>query len=267
MTTSADVPDAPPLIAQRREHTLVLTLNRPERRNALSRALVDALHAQIQPLAEPGDLRAVILTGAGERAFCAGADLREREGMSDAEVLRFLDDLNGLMNTLAELPIPVIAAINGFALGGGLELALACDLRVACADAVVGLTETRLGIIPGAGGTQRLSRLVGPGRAKSLIFTGRRLDAMRAMELGLLDDVVPADELQDRAWDLADEIAQAAPLAIAQAKRAIDLGWQRPLHEGLQVEREAYLPLLDTADRLEALEAFRERRAPQFRGC
>ncbi|TVQ97526.1 MAG: enoyl-CoA hydratase [Deltaproteobacteria bacterium] len=254
------------LLHERLEGTALLTLHRPERRNALSRQLVLDLQHALDALGPDPDVRAIILTGAGDRAFCAGADLRERESMSDAEVNEFLDQLRTLMDTLAQLPKPTIAAINGFALGGGLELALACDLRIAADNATLGLTEVRLGIIPGAGGTQRLTRLLGPGKAKELILTARRLPARQALDIGLVNDVCTPDDLRHHAIDLADEIAQAAPLAVAQAKHAIDEGSQRPLHEGLDIERQAYAPLLHTRDRVEALEAFRERRAPRFEG-
>jgi methylglutaconyl-CoA hydratase len=236
-----------------------LTLARPEAANALSRALVADLRAALAELRREDSLAAVVITGAGDKAFCAGADLKERRGMG-------LGDLNALMDEVAAFPRAVIAAINGAAFGGGLELALAADLRIAAAGASVGLTEVRLGIIPGAGGTQRLSRLVGVARAKELILTGRRLDAAAALALGLVSQVVPAADLPAAAAALAAEIALGGPLAVAQAKRAIDDGFGRPLAEGLAVERAAYQVVLASADRNEGLAAFAEKRRPRWQG-
>ncbi len=248
------------LIEERAHGARILTLNRPEARNAFSRALVDELRAAV---AASTQARLVVLTGAGDKAFCAGADLKERRGMSTEETRRFLDDLNALMNEVAALPALTLAAINGAAFGGGCELALACDLRAAVPDAQIGLTEVTLGIIPGAGGTQRLARLVGPSRAKELIALGRRLGAADALAIGLLSDV--GDPL---AWAerLAAQLANTAPLAVAAAKRAIDEGAHLPIAEGLAVERRWYETTLGTEDRREGLRAFAEKRPPVFRG-
>jgi len=177
-----------------------------------------------------------------------------------------LDELGALMNQVAAFPRAVIAAINGAAFGGGLELALAADLRLAADSAQLGLTEVRLGIIPGAGGTQRLARLCGVAVAKELILTGRRLDAAAALALGLVGRVVPAADLMSAAAALAAEIAQGGPLAVAQAKRAIDEGFGRPMAEGLAVERAAYEVVLTSEDRNEGLAAFAEKRSPVWRG-
>ena len=240
-------------------------LARPEASNALSRALVDALDAAVASVAGDPSVRAVVVTGLG-KAFCAGADLKERRGLTLDETRAFLDRLNGVLDGVAGLRCPVVAAINGAAFGGGLELALACDLRVAAEGAAMGLVETRLGIIPGAGGTQRLTRLVGAARAKEAIFTGRRLDAATARAWGVVSEVVPDVELEAAASRLAEEIAGAAPLAVAAAKTAIDGGDGLALRDGLALERRCYETVLVTADRNEGLAAFAEKRRPVFQG-
>ena len=243
-----------------------LTLARPDAANALSGALVTELRAALARLRGQAALAAVILTGAGDRAFSAGADLKERRAMTLGQTRTFLTDLNALMDEVASFPRAVIAAINGVAFGGGLELALAADLRLGAEGAQLGLPEVRLGIIPGAGGTQRLSRLCGVAVAKQLILTGRRVDAQTARQLGLVGAIVPAGELLAAAHALASEIAGAGPLAVAQAKRAIDEGYGRPLAEGLAVERAAYDVVLESEDRNEGLAAFAEKRHPVWKG-
>ena len=246
-----------------------VTLQRPEAANAFSQALVADLRSALAALrAEPevATLAAVILTGAGDRAFSAGADLKERRGMTLSQTRTFLSELNGLMEDVAGFPRAVIAALNGAAFGGGLELALAADLRIAAEGIQLGLTEVRLGIIPGAGGTQRLSRLCGVAVAKELILTGRRLDAATALRLGLVGAVVPAEQLLSAARSLAAEIAQAGPLAVQQAKRAIDEGFGLPMAEALAAEQAAYDVVLASEDRNEGLAAFAEKRKPIWRG-
>jgi methylglutaconyl-CoA hydratase len=257
------------VLVERRERAAFVTLNRPDAANALSKALVSALEAVFGELAaqlkKGDDLRAVVLTGTG-KAFSAGADLKERRAMTLEQTWGFLDELNRLMNAVAAFPRPVVAAINGAAFGGGLELALACDLRIAADTAELGLTEVRLGIIPGAGGTQRLTRVAGVAAAKELILTGRRVRAQRAYALGIVSDVVPAETLADAAGKLADEIAAAGPLALAAAKRAIDSGVGLPLADGLALEAACYEEVLASDDRNEGLAAFAEKRAPVFKG-
>ena len=204
-----------PLTLTRDGAIAVLTLNRPDRMNAVDTALLAALRAAVDACWGDRAIRAVIVTGAGEKAFCAGADLKERAGMTPDEVRRFLKGIREAMSELENLPKPVIAAVNGLALGGGTELALACDIRLAADTATMGLTETTLAIIPGAGGTQRLPRLVGKGRAKELIFTGRKVDAAEALAIGLVEEVVPAAGLMDRARALAARIVEnTGPVAI-----------------------------------------------------
>jgi methylglutaconyl-CoA hydratase len=251
---------------ERRGGALFVTMNRPEAANALSKGLVTALADTFEAAAHEDDLRAVVLTGGGDKAFCAGADLKERRGMTLAETWSFLDELNALMNAVAAFPRPVIAALNGAAFGGGLELALACDIRIAAVTAELGLTEVRLGIIPGAGGTQRLARLAGIAAAKELILTGRRVSATRAYGLGIVSEVVPAEALPGAAERLVREIASAGPLATAAAKRAIDGGIELPLEDGLALEAKCYEEVLASEDRNEGLAAFAEKRPPHYKG-
>ena len=257
------------VLVERRERAAFVTLNRPDAANALSKDLVSGLEAVFSELAalikKGDDLRAVVLTGTG-KAFSAGADLKERRAMTLEQTWGFLDELNRLMNAVAVFPRPVVAAINGAAFGGGLELALACDLRIAADTAELGLTEVRLGIIPGAGGTQRLTRIAGVAAAKELILTGRRVRAQRAYALGIVSDVVPTEILTDAAGKLAEEIAAAGPLALAAAKRAIDSGVGVPLADGLALEAACYEEVLASDDRNEGLAAFAEKRAPVFKG-
>lgn len=240
-------------------------MSRPEAANALSRRLVSELRSAVGAIAADRAVRAVVVTGAG-KAFSAGADLKERRGFTLDETRAFLDELGATLRELAALPCPVIAAINGAAFGGGLEVALACDLRIAAEGAPMGLVETRLGIIPGAGGTQRLARLIGVARAKELIFTGRRFDAAAARAWGIVQDVVPPEELGAATARLAAEIAASGPLAVAQAKSAIDEGIDGSLADGLAVERRHYEVVLASADRDEGLAAFAEKRTPVFHG-
>jgi enoyl-CoA hydratase/carnithine racemase len=242
------------------------TIQGEARRNSLTMALLREGAEHLARAAADRSLRVVVLRGAGARAFCAGADLKERAGMSDAEVAAFHAALRALLDGLAALPQPVVAALNGAALGGGLELALACDLRIAAEGIEVGLPEVGLGIIPGGGGTQRLPRLVGVARAKELILTGRRVPAAEALALGLVTAVVPPGRLDEEALALAARVARNAPVSLRQAKRAIDGGLHLPLAEGLALEHRLYQDCLPTEDRREALRAFAEKRPPVFTG-
>lgn len=255
------------LIARSAEHGIVtLTLKRPESANALSRELLDTLYGHLEDLRFDTSARVVIITGAGEKAFCAGADLKERKGMSEPEVRRAVDRIRRTIHAVAGLPQPVIAALNGVAFGGGTELALAADLRIASENARLGLTETSLAIIPGAGGTQRLPRLVGVAKAKELIFTARRINAAEAVQIGLVNEVVAPDKLLARAREVAEEIAGNGPIAVRQAKWAVERGMDVDLATGLRVEEEAYERVIPTNDRLEGLQAFAEKRKPVYRG-
>ena len=242
-----------------------LTLNRPDAMNALNGPLVDSLWHAFWALNARDDVRVVILTAAGDRAFCVGADLKERSRMSESDVRQRLRSYRGTFRAIETLNKPVICAINGWALGGGLELALACDLRIVAQEAKVGLTELRLGVIPGAGGTQRLPRLVGAARAKELIFGAERLGADDAVRLGVVNRVAPRAELLDRTREWAREIAKAAPIALSQAKIAIASGLETDLETGLELEAQAYAVTIPTEDRLEGLAAFAEKRDPVWR--
>lgn len=238
-------------------------INAPERRNALGRAVVEGLLTVAHRVAAERTVRAVVLAGEGP-GFCAGADLKERQGMPEAEVRAFVGLLNEAFDTIAASPKVWIAALHGVVLGGGLELALACDLRVAQTDTVLGLPEARLGILPGAGGTQRLPRLIGIARAKELILTGMRIGTPRAYELGLINRVA-TDHLAGAA-ELAADVVRCAPISLTQAKRAIDHGFDLPIEAGLRWERACYAVTIPTRDRVEALNAFAEKRTPEFTG-
>lgn len=252
-----------PVRFSRDDHVATITLENPPA-NALSRALVEQLEGILEALAEDDETRAVILTGSGEKAFCAGADLKERKTMSPEEVATLVPRLQALTNLVADVPVPTIAAINGVAFGGGLELALACDIRIASSTASMGLTETSLAIIPGAGGTVRLPRLVGTGRARELIYTARRIDSNEACRIGLVQEIAEPEMLMPVASEMAERIAKNGPLAIRAAKRVLS-------HESqdadlFAAEQEAYRSIIDSKDRLEGLSAFAEKRPPEYRG-
>lgn len=251
-----------------RDHVALVTLQRPEVMNALSFDTLGRLGELLQQLRGDATVRAVVFTGAGDRAFCAGADLKERAGFTEAQTRAFVARIGDTFEAVAALPMPTIAAVNGVAFGGGCELALACDLRLLARPAQIGLTETALAIIPGAGGTQRLPRVVGMARAKELIFTARRVPAEEALRLGLANEVCEPAELLPRARAVALAIAANGPLAVRAAKEAIDLAdGGLDLAARLRREREIYLArVLPSADRLEALAAFRDRRPPRFEG-
>jgi enoyl-CoA hydratase/carnithine racemase len=241
----------------------VWTMNGEQRRNALSRALVQALAENVARVSGSSHAtRAVVLTGAGHKAFCAGADLKERATMTQDEVRQFLDTLRQTFRALELSDCVFIAYVNGAAFGGGTELALACDLRVISPEGELGLTEVKLGIIPGAGGTQRLPRLIGRGAAKELILTGRRVIAAEALSLGLVNRIGSLDD----ARALAKQVCENAPIAVAAAKHAIDEGAALGLDAALALEHEKYALTLTTEDRLEGLKAFAEKRPPVFRG-
>lgn len=243
----------------------VLRLNRPEVHHALNRPLLYQLGQYLEEM-EKEKTRAVVITSTGEKAFCAGADLKERQKMSEDEVRQYLTLIRRIFFQIESLYCPVIAAIEGIALGGGMELALACDFRIAGKNAVFALPETSLGIIPGAGGTQRLSRIAGITAAKELIYTAKRIDAETANSFGIVSKVTEPGEALYEAFRMAEEIAKNAPLAVWQAKLAIQEGY--PLELGLAMEKEAYAyeHLIPTKDRLEGLRAFQEKRKPRFRG-
>ncbi len=244
----------------------ILTLNRPKVMNSFSFELLRALRDAVEDLRFNKDIRVIIITGAGEKAFCSGADLKERATLTPVQVKEFIFTIRNLFTSIEQLPKPVIAAVNGIALGGGTELALACDIRIASKTASMGLTETRLAIIPGAGGTQRLPRLVGKGKAKELIFTGRRVDAQEALDIGLVNQICEPAELLDECRKMAAMICETGPIAIEQAKYAINYGLETDLSTGLALESNAYWVTIPSKDRLEGLAAFREKRKPVYTG-
>jgi methylglutaconyl-CoA hydratase len=264
----SDVPDCPELVSMRREGDLVwLTIERPEVMNCLSFPTLKRLRTLCEQLREDLSVRCVLITGAGEKAFCAGADLKERKQMPAERVPDFVRNIRRTMDDVEALPQPTIAVVNGFAFGGGTELLLACDLRVAVTGAKFGLTEVSLAIIPGAGGTQRLPRLIGKSRAKDLVLTGRRIDAVEAERIGLVNRLAEPGQLEETARELAGSIASNGPVAVRAAKDAIDRGSELPMAEGLAIEAECYERTLPTQDRLEALAAFAEKRRPNFKGA
>lgn len=264
----ADVPDLPELVSVRRAEGLVwLTIERPQVMNCLSFPTLKRLRTLCEELRADDSVRCVLITGAGEKAFCAGADLKERKSMPKERVPDFVRNIRRTMDDFESLPQPTIGVVNGFAFGGGSELLLACDLRVAAPHAQIGLTEVTLAIIPGAGGTQRLPRLVGKSRAKDLILTGRRLGVEEAERMGLLNRVAEPGQLEACATELAEQIAGNGPVAVRAAKAAIDQGCELDLAAGLELEARCYERTLPTEDRLEALAAFAEKRKPVFRGC
>jgi len=239
------------------------TINGEAKRNALSRAMVAELAQHVARVSSSDrSVRAVVLTGAGTKAFCAGADLKERATMSEGDVRSFLDTLRSTFRAIELSDCAFIAFINGAAFGGGTELALSCDLRVMDEAAEMGLTEVKLGIIPGGGGTQRLPRLIGKGAAKDLILTGRRVGAEEALRLGLVNRVGEFDD----AMHLAKNIVENAPIAVGLAKHAIDEGMHLDLDAALALEQQFYQRTIGTEDRLEGLKAFAEKRPPVFKG-
>jgi enoyl-CoA hydratase/carnithine racemase len=243
-----------------------IILNRPEVMNAVNFQLCHELDECLNRLRFDPAVRVLIITGAGDKSFCAGADLKERAGLSPEQVKAFIFTIRRIFDDIEQFSKPVLAAVNGVALGGGTELALAADIRIAAENASLGLTETRLAIIPGAGGTQRLPRLVGKGKAKELIFTGRRVDAQEAMRIGLVNKICPPDRLMEECHALAAQICEAGPIAVQQAKYAINHGSETDLNTGLAIESNAYWICIPTEDRLEGLTAFREKRKPVYKG-
>lgn len=246
------------------EGVTTMTLDSPPV-NALGRKLVADMEDALQELKDDDTVRCLIVRSAGKH-FCAGADLKERRTMSEDEARAFVPRLAGVCHGLADLPFPTIAAVRGAAVGGGCELALGCDMRILSDDAKIGLRETALAIIPGAGGTQRLPRLIGPAKAKRWIFGAEMHDAAAALADGVADRVVPAAELDGAVHELARTIAANGPVALRLAKKAIDEGADLTLPEALKHERACYQGVLGTSDRLEALEAFAEKRPPKFEG-
>jgi len=254
------------ILVEKDGHLTIVVINRPGQLNCFDFETLVQLEEVLEDIKTDMNTRAVIFTGAGEKAFSAGADLKERKTLSEREVRRNVFKIRDVFNAVEELPQPTIAAINGFALGGGFELALACDFRYAVPEAKLGLTEVSWAIIPGAGGTQRLPRLIGPSKAKELILTAKRITAEEALQLGILNDIVNQPNLINKAKDLANSIMKNGPLAVRQAKYAINNGMKSDFYSGLAIESKAYEVIIPTKDRLEALEAFQEKREPNFTG-
>ena len=254
------------VIIEKRGTAVWVTLNRPASRNALSLAVNLKLQQMESAFDWNDDIRAVVITGAGDKAFCAGADLKERKGVPAEESGEYINAISSAIAFWGDLRKPTIAAMNGSAYGGGLELAMACDFRIIVEGAEVGLTETRLGIMPGAGGTVRLPRLVGEARAKEMILLGRRISAQRAYEIGLVTQVVAAGQLTAAVDAMLAELAGCAPLSVIHAKSSIERGYGVSLKDALDIERQCYDVTLYSEDRDEGLAAFAENRKPNYLG-
>lgn len=254
------------LLRQDEGGVAVVTVNRPEKLNALDEATIGELHACFAALAAAPEVRAVVLTGAGEKAFVAGADVAELSRLSGPELERLAERGQALMWRIENLGKPVLAAVNGYALGGGFEIALACDVIVAAENAKFGLPEAKLGLLPGGGGTQRLARLVGAGIAKRLIFSGETIDAARAYELNIASEIAPKGEAVNAALALAEKILANGQLAVRMAKRVIDEGLEASLPTALSLEMDATAHLFVSDDKREGIQAFVEKRPPRFTG-
>ncbi|TQD95211.1 hypothetical protein C1H46_019185 [Malus baccata] len=241
-------------------------LERPEVRNAIGKDMLRGLQNTFEAVSEDSSANVLLIRSKVPKVFCAGADLKERKMMSASEVRDFVNTLRATFSFLEVLSIPTIAVIEGAALGGGLEMALSCDLRICGEDAVMGLPETGLAIIPGAGGTQRLPRLVGKAISKELIFTGRKIGGREAVSIGLVNYCVPAGEAHLKALEVARNINEKGPIAIRMAKKAIDEGLEVEKTSALALEEHCYEKTLNTNDRLEALSAFAEKRKPKYTG-
>lgn len=251
---------------ERLDHVAVIRIDRPERMNCFDYPTLVELQQLVATVRHDPMIRVVLFTGTG-KAFSAGADLKERTTLDEAQVRRNVAAIRDVFTDIANLPQPTIAAVNGHALGGGFEWMLACDFRIIVKGALIGLTETSFGIIPGAGGTQRLPRLIGKTRAKELIFTAKKIDAETAERYGIVSRVVSTvEELMEVCLAFAEEMLRNGPIAIRQAKQAIDQGLNHSLSEGLEIETAAYETVIPTEDRMEALRAFAEKRTPQFQG-
>ncbi|MEZ7170397.1 enoyl-CoA hydratase-related protein [Sporosarcina sp. OR05] len=251
---------------EQKGHVAWVTLNRPKAMNAFNYDLMAELGQIIESIRINPDIRVVIFTGAGDRAFSVGADLKERKTLTEARVKRNIYKIGEVFTMIENLSQPTIAMMNGYAFGGGMELALACDFRFAVDSAVMGLTETGLAIIPGAGGTQRLPRLIGEAKALELILTARRLDATAALRYGLVTNIAPKEELPQLVDAFTEQLLANGPIAVQQAKFAVKHGMNTDLQTGLAIERKAYEITIPTEDRLEALQAFAEKRKPVFKG-
>lgn len=254
------------VIYEKSEGIAIITINRPDALNALNAETIDEILQCLEDIAKDDNVRAVILTGAGPKAFCAGADIKAMKGMTALDARKLSQMGYKLCKAIENLEKPVIAAINGYALGGGLEVAMACDLRIASEKARMGQTEINIGLIPGWGGTQRLPRLVGKTLAKEMVFTGKMIDAQTAYQRGLVNKVVPPEQLMDAAKEMAKELASKAPVALKLSKMLINYGLETDLDTALVLEREAFGVVASTEDLQEGVSAFLEKRKPVFKG-
>jgi enoyl-CoA hydratase len=254
------------IIYEKSEGIATITLNRPEALNAFSKEVVEEVLNAIEDVKADENVRVVILTGAGEKAFSAGADIKSMKGMNALKARELSQMGEKLCLALETLEKPVIAAINGYALGGGLEVAMACDIRIASENARMGQTEINIGLIPGWGGTQRLTRLIGITKAKELIFTGKMIDAKTAEQIGLVNMVVPQANFRETVRQFALELAQKAPVSLKVAKALINKGAETSLDVALTLEREGFGVVASTEDLQEGVSAFTEKRKPVFKG-
>ena len=247
------------------DHIGVVTLNRPESLNAISGAMADEIREAFERVSAEDDVWVVVLAAAGEKAFCVGADLKERAGFDLDQFYENREKVRSMFAAIRKTPQPVIAAIFGVALGGGFELALSCDLVIAAEGTTVGLPEARVGLLPAGGGTQLLARKIGTAWAKDLIFRARRMDAYVAKNLGLVTDIARREDLMNWTMEVARDVCRSSPIALRQAKKAIDSALGVPLDEGMEIEHEAWKVVIATEDRAEGIAAFNEKRDPQWK--
>lgn len=254
------------LIFEHREHLAFVTLNRPEKLNALSREMLESLRETFERITQDENLRCVILTSAGDKAFSAGTDIGELANLNEKEAHQTSERGQKICNLIENCGVPVIAAVNGIAAGGGFELALACHLRVASTKAEFSLPETNLGLLPAYGGTQRLARIIGLGRVNELMIANKNIKADEALRIGLINRVVDSSELINEAETLASEISKLAPLAVRSCLQAVIKGFDLPFEEGLKLEAKLFSQLFATEDMREGTRAFLEKRQPVFKG-
>lgn len=247
------------------DHIAVVTLNRPESLNAISGAMAERIRDTFLDVSKNEEVWVVVLGAAGEKAFCVGADLKERAGFTLDDFHRNRDYMKAMFAAVRKTPQPVIAAVFGHALGGGFELALSCDLVMAATGTTFALPETRVGLLPAGGGTQLLTRKVGEARAKELIFRARRIDEQEAQRIGLVNDVVKRDDLTDWVMQTARHICKASPVAVREAKRSIDAALGVPMDQGIEIENDSWKVVIETEDRAEGIAAFNEKRDPQWK--